>query len=55
MVSSVNGIPYVAAPSIGVALYGVGLPLPFLATGALMLGLAMWIALRLKDSSALAR
>jgi MFS family permease len=49
MVSSVNGIPYVAAPSIGVALYGLGLSLPFLVTGALMLGLACWIWLRLKD------
>jgi predicted MFS family arabinose efflux permease len=46
MVSSVNGIPYVAAPALGVALYGLGLSLPFLATGALMLGLAGWIALR---------
>ena len=53
MVSSVNGIPYVAAPSLGVALYGIGLPLPFLVTGALMLGLAGWIALRaLKGPSA---
>ena len=49
MVSSVNGIPYVAAPSLGVALYGIALPLPFLVTGALMLGLAGWIWLRLKD------
>jgi MFS family permease len=48
MVSSVNGIPYVAAPSLGVALYGVGLPLPFLATGALMLCLAGWTALGAK-------
>jgi MFS family permease len=54
MVSSVNGIPYVAAPSIGVALYGLGLALPFLVTGALMLGLAGWIRLRLRDPSALA-
>ena len=45
MVSSVNGIPYVAAPTLGVVLYGIGLPLPFLATGALMLGLAGWIVL----------
>ena len=52
MVSSVNGIPYVAAPSLGVALYGIALPLPFLAMGALMLGLAVWIGLRLKDPSA---
>ncbi len=51
MVSSVNGIPYVAAPALGVGLYGFGLALPFLAMGALMLGLAGWIALRLKDPS----
>ena len=48
MVSSVNGIPYVAAPALGVALYGLALPLPFLVTGALMLALAGWIMLRLK-------
>ena len=52
MVSSVNGIPYVAAPAIGVALYGIALPLPFVAVGALMLWLAIWISLRLKDPSA---
>src|SRR4051812_29228725 len=51
MVSSVNGIPYVAAPTLGVALYGFGLPLPFVATGVLMLGLTVWTALRLKDLS----
>ena len=45
MVSSVNGIPYVAAPSLGVALYGLALPLPFVAMGVLMLGLAVWIGL----------
>jgi predicted MFS family arabinose efflux permease len=49
MVSSVNGIPYVAAPSLGVALYGIALPLPFLVMGAVMLGLAGWIALSLRD------
>ena len=56
MVTSVNGIAYVAAPALGVALYGIGLPLPFLATGALMLGLAGWIVLgsklNLRDPSA---
>ena len=48
MVSSVNGIPYVAAPAIGVGLYELALPLPFLATGALMLALALWVAWNLK-------
>ena len=43
MVGSVNGIPYVAAPGLSVILYGIALPLPFLLTGALMLGLAGWI------------
>ena len=49
MVSSVNGIPYVAAPALGVAFYGIALPLPFVAVGALMLGLAAWIWLRVSD------
>jgi MFS family permease len=49
MVSSVNGIPYVAAPALGVALYGLALPLPFAAVGALMLGLAAWIWLKVRD------
>ncbi|MBV9882508.1 MAG: MFS transporter [Sphingomonadaceae bacterium] len=48
MVSSANGIPYVAAPAVGVALYQVALPLPFVATGAVMLVLAIWIAANLK-------
>jgi MFS family permease len=52
MVSSVNGIPYVAAPALGVALYGIALPLPFVAVGVLMLGLALWIALKVRDPSA---
>ena len=54
MVSSVNGIPYVAAPALGVALYGIALPLPFVTIGALMLGLALWTLLKLRDPLALA-
>jgi hypothetical protein len=46
MVSSVNGIPYVAAPAIGVALYGLWMPLPFVAIAALMAGVAVWTWLR---------
>jgi hypothetical protein len=42
MVTSVNGVAYIAAPSLGVALYSLSVPLPFVATGALMLGLAAW-------------
>ena len=48
MVTSVNGVAFIAAPAAGVALYGVSLPGPFLATAALMLALALWIGLRLK-------
>jgi MFS family permease len=45
MVTSVNGVAYIFAPAIGVALYGLALPLPFLVTGALMAGLALWVSL----------
>lgn len=48
MVASVNGIPYIAAPAVGVALYQIWRPLPFLATGFLMLALAFWISRRLR-------
>ena len=51
MVTSVNGIAFVAAPALGVALYGFWMPLPFLLTGALMLGLALWVKLSLRPSS----
>ena len=33
---------YIAAPALGVVLYGLGLALPFLLTAVLMLGLAGW-------------
>lgn len=42
MVTSVNGLAYVAGPAIGVALYMLSLPAPFLATALLMLALAAW-------------
>lgn len=45
MVTSVNGVAFIAAPAAGVALYGLALPAPFLATAALMLGLAAWTAI----------
>ena len=48
MVTSVNGVAFIAAPALGVALYGVSLPLPFLLTALLMLGLAAWVALRFR-------
>lgn len=50
MVTAVNGLAYVAAPPLGVALYMAALPLPFLATAAAMLGLAGWAALSLRPS-----
>jgi hypothetical protein len=50
MVTSVNGAAFVAGPAVGVALYGLAIPLPFLLTGALMLGLALWVRLRFHPS-----
>ncbi len=51
MVTSVNGVAYIFAPAIGVALYGLALPLPFLITGALMAGLALWVSLNRRLSA----
>jgi hypothetical protein len=51
MVTSVNGLAYVAAPTIGVAVYGLGLSWPFLGTAVLMLGLAAWTNWRVTPSS----
>ncbi|HZG09388.1 MAG TPA: MFS transporter [Allosphingosinicella sp.] len=48
MVTSVNGVAFIAAPALGVALYSVALALPFLLTSALMLGLGLWTWLRFK-------
>lgn len=48
LVTSANGVAYVAAPAIGVLLYGIARPLPFLTMGVLMLALGPWAALRLK-------
>jgi MFS family permease len=50
MVTSVNGVAFIAAPAAGVALYGFALPAPFLATAALMLGLAAWTGLAFRPS-----
>lgn len=50
-VTSVNGLAYIFAPAIGVALYGVALPLPYLVTGALMAGLALWVSLNRRLSA----
>ncbi|MFN3944139.1 MAG: MFS transporter [Allosphingosinicella sp.] len=50
MVTSVNGVAFIAAPALGILLYGIALPLPFLVTGALMLGLAGWTWLFFRPS-----
>ena len=51
MVTSVNGVAFIAAPALGVALYALAMPAPFLATTALMLALAAWTAAALSPSS----
>lgn len=51
MVTSVNGVAFIAAPALGVALYMVDRALPFVAAGALMLALALWTALRFTPSA----
>ena len=50
MVTSANGIPYLAGPGLGVAIYGLGWSLPFILTGALMLALCVWSAISLRPS-----
>ncbi|MGZ8999439.1 MAG: MFS transporter, partial [Allosphingosinicella sp.] len=49
MVTSVNGVAYIAGPAVGVALYQIDRPLPWLAIAALMLLLALWVWLRMKQ------
>jgi MFS family permease len=51
MVTSVNGVPYIAGPALGVALYAIWMPLPFVLTGILMLALALWVKLRVTPSA----
>ncbi|WP_225421532.1 MFS transporter [Sphingomonas parva] len=50
MVTSVNGVAYIAAPAAGVALYGEGRLLPFLTITALMVLLALGVAFRFNPS-----
>lgn len=50
MVTSVNGVAFIAAPALGVLLYGLWIPLPFLLVAVLMLGLAAWTGLRFTPS-----
>jgi hypothetical protein len=49
-VTSVNGMAYVAAPGLGVWVYGFGLAIPFLITAGLMAGLAIWTWFSLSPS-----
>ena len=51
MVTSVNGVAFIAAPAVGVALYGLSMPLPFLVTAFLMFALALWVSLRFRPSA----
>jgi hypothetical protein len=46
MVTSVNGVAFIAAPAAGVALYTAAMPAPFVATAVLMVGLAVWTTFR---------
>jgi MFS family permease len=48
MVTSVNGVAYIAAPALGVLLYGWWMPLPFLVTAAGLVLLALWVWARVK-------
>jgi len=50
MVTSVNGVAFIAAPAAGVALYGLAIPVPFVATAALMLALAAWTGIAFTPS-----
>ncbi|MCA1653800.1 MAG: MFS transporter, partial [Sphingomonadales bacterium] len=47
VITSANGISYVAAPSLGMALYGLDPNLPFAASALLLVGLALWSRSRL--------
>ena len=52
MVTSVNGVAFIAAPAVGVWLYTLSKPLPFLITAALMLALALWTWLAFRPAAA---
>lgn len=49
MVTSANGAAFIAAPALGVLIYGVWMPLPFLLIAGLFVALSVWAALRLED------
>ena len=42
VVTSANGISYVAAPGLGMALYAIDPHWPFAASAALLIGLVLW-------------
>jgi hypothetical protein len=50
VVVSVDGVAFVAGPAVGVLLYGIAWPLPFAATGALLIALDIWAGFRLRTS-----
>lgn len=50
MVTSVNGVAFIAAPALGVLLYGFSIPLPFLLVAGLMLVLAAWTVFSFRPS-----
>lgn len=50
MVTSVNGVAFIAAPALGVLAYGLWMPLPFLLVALLMMTLAAWTGLRFRPS-----
>ncbi len=49
MVTSVNGVAYIAAPALGVLLYGWWMPLPFVATAVGMAALTLWVWIRVRS------
>lgn len=48
MVTSINGAAYLAAPAIGIGLYGLAMPAPFVITALIMIGLSAWTATALR-------
>ena len=49
MVASVNGMAFIAAPALGVLIYGAWMPLPFLVSAALFALLTIWAAVKLEN------
>jgi hypothetical protein len=47
VITAANGISFVAAPAIGMLLYGVDPRLPFVLSAALLVALAFWARSRL--------